>query len=89
MHYEIHRSNNPGFNVSDNTKTGTVNSNDVPPRSGGYGESRILYVNADYDHAMFQDTIVKPGTVYYYKVRAVDASGQKGTCSQEVSIQTK
>jgi hypothetical protein len=89
MHYEIHRSNNPGFTVSDNTKTGTVNSNDVPPRSGGYGESHILYVNADYDHAMFQDTIVKPGTVYYYKVRAVDASGQKGTCSQEVSIQTK
>jgi hypothetical protein len=89
IHYEIHRSEKPDFPVSDNTKVGTVNSNDVPPRSGGYGESRILYQNAQYDHAMFQDSIVKPGTVYFYKVRAVDASGQKGECSQVVSIRTK
>ena len=79
----------PGFAVSENTRVGTVNSKDVPVRSGGSGESHILYVNAEYDHAMFQDSIVKPGTVYYYKVRAVDAAGQKGECSTEVSIRTK
>jgi hypothetical protein len=89
VHYEIHRSENQDFSVNDNTKISIVNSNDVPPRSGGYGESRILYVNAEYDHTMFQDSIVKPGTVYFYKVRAVDASGQKGECSQEVSIRTR
>jgi hypothetical protein len=89
VQYEIRRSTMPGFKSGDNTMVGTVNSKDVPIRSGGYGESKILYTNAEYDHAMFQDSTVKPETIYYYKVCAVDAAGQKGEFSTEVSIHTK
>ncbi len=88
-HYEIHRSVKSSFSPGDNTLVGMVNSNDVPVRSGGYGESRIRYVNAEYDHAMFSDTTVEPGVAYYYKIRAVDSVGQKGELSAEVSIRTK
>ena len=87
--YEIHRSTTPDFKPGDNTRVGTVNSKDVPAPSGGYGESRIIYKNSDYDHAMFSDSTVHPSTLYYYKVCAVDAAGQKGEFSPEVSILTK
>jgi hypothetical protein len=66
-----------------------VKSDDIPPRSGGYGESAIQYQNKDYDHAMFTDNTVTPDTLYYLKVRAVDSAGQKGAFSDEVSILTK
>ena len=87
--YEIHRSTAPGFVAGTNTLVGVVKSDDIPPRSGGYGESPIQYKNQDYDHAMFLDNTVAPDTLYYLKVRAVDSAGQKGAFSDEVSIRTK
>ncbi len=80
MKYEIHRNS---------ALVGVVKSDDIPPRSGGYGESHIKYKVKEYDHATFTDTTVEPGTTYLYKVRAVDAAGQKGAFSAEVSIRTK
>jgi len=89
VRYEIHRSNAPDFSADAHTLIGTVKSEDTPPRSGGYGETQIRYHNADYDHAMFQDTSVEPGKAYFYKVRAVDAAGQAGPFSREASVRTK
>jgi hypothetical protein len=68
---------------------GTVNSEDIPPRSGGYGEQRTQYKVKDYDHATYTDKAVEADTTYHYKIRAVDAAGQKGAFSDEVSIRTK
>jgi hypothetical protein len=88
-HYEIYRGTIAGFAADNHTLIGAVNCKDVPPRSGGYGETKILYKNSDYDHAMFQDDAVEPGTKYFYKVRAVNAAGQKGPLSLETSVRTK
>ena len=88
-HYEIHRSTQSGFAANDGTQVGIVKSDDVPVRSGGYGESAILYKNREYDHAMFQDKTVEPGNTYYYKICAVDATGQKGAFSAESVMATK
>jgi hypothetical protein len=86
VRYEIYRRiepGTPGFLV------GTVNSDDVPPRSGGYGESPIRYRVREYDHATFADRTAPVETTCYYKVRAVDAAGQTGPFSEEVSVRTK
>ena len=88
-HYEVHRATTSGFTAGDQTLVGNVKSQDVPPRSGGYGETQIRYSNSDYDHLMFQDEAVQPATTYCYKVRAVDAAGQKGPFSLETSVRTK
>jgi hypothetical protein len=87
--YEVYRSTVSGFVAGTNTLTGIVKSDEIPPRSGGYGESAIQYQTRDYDHAMFTDRAVEADTEYYYKVCAVDAAGQKGAFSEEVSIRTK
>ena len=79
-HYEVYR---------DAALVGVVRSDDIPPRSGGYGELTILYQVKEYDHATFTDKTVEPGTTYRYKVRAVDTAGQKGAFSDEVCITTK
>jgi hypothetical protein len=87
--YEVHRSTRAGFAVDGKTLVGVVKSDDLPPRSGGYGESKVQYKVKDYDHATFADKTVEAGTTYYYKVRAVDTAGQKGGFSGEVPIRTK
>ena len=87
--YEIHRGSRPGFAADKGTLVGVVNSDDIPPRSGGYGEQATKYTVKDYDHATFADKAVKPDTTYYYKVRAVDTSGEAGPFSDEVSIRSK
>jgi len=89
MEYEIYRSTVPEFSANANTQIGVVKSDDIPPRSGGYGESHIQYKNRDYDHAFYMDETVEPETIYYYKVCAVDAAGQRSEFSPEVSIRTK
>lgn len=86
--YEIHRSTTTRFAAGQETLVGVVKSDDIPPRSGGYGEQR-LYKVKEYDHATFADHGAAPNTVYYYKVRAVDTAGQKGEFSKEVSVSTK
>ena len=88
-HYEIHRGTAGGFAAGKDTLVGVVKSDDVPVRSGGYGESHIQYKVREYDHAMFMDKGVSPGTTYYYKIRAVDAGGKEGAFSDEASVKTK
>ncbi len=88
-HYEIYRSTQPGFVPDAATLAGVVKSDDAPPRSGGYGESRIQYKVKDYDHAAFEDRAVVANTTYYYKICAVDTAGQKGGFSKETSVRTK
>ena len=88
-HYEIHRGTQPGFAAGMETLVGVLKSDDIPPRSGGYGEQQKQYSVKEYDHATFADTAVKTLTTYYYKVRAVDSAGQKGAFSAESCVQTK
>jgi hypothetical protein len=88
-HYEIHRSTQSGFAAGSNALAGMVKSDDLPPRSGGYGETPIKYQVKEYDHATCQDINVEANTTFYYRVRAVDAAGQKGPLSAEVSVRTK
>jgi len=87
--YEVHRGTQAGFVVDAQTLVGTVKSGDLPPRSEGYGESKIQYPVKEYDHATFADKTVEAGTTYYYKVRAVDTAGKKGALSEEAAIRTK
>jgi hypothetical protein len=87
--YEVHRSTVSGFAAGTNTLVGIVKSDDIPPRSGGYGEQKMQYQNKDYDHAMFTDRAVEADMQYHYKICAVDAGGQRGAFSEEVSIRTK
>jgi hypothetical protein len=87
-HYEVHRNTVSGFVAGTKTLAGIVKSDDIPQRSGGYGEQAIQYQNKDYDHAMFTDR--PEGDVqYYYKLCAVDSAGQRGAFSEEVAIRTK
>lgn len=85
VRYEIYRGTQSGRGAL----AGVVNSDDIPPRSGGYGESQILYKVKEYDHATFADHAVEPGTTYYYKIRAVDSAGQEGPFSLETSVRTE
>lgn len=87
--YEIHRSVQRGFVPADATLIGRVNSSDLIPGSSAYGHTALDYQVKDFDHAMFADQEVQPGTTYYYKVRAVDAAGQQGPCSAEAEARTK
>lgn len=87
--YEIHRGTQPGFAAGPETLVGVLKSDDLPPRSGGYGEQKKEYTVREYDHATFADTTVKSLTTYYYKVRALDTAGQKGAFSAEASVRTK
>ena len=87
-HYEIHRDTWPGFWAGKKTLVGIVNSDDIPPRSGGYGEQATKYKVKDYDHATFADRSVEAAKTYYYKVRAL-AGTAEGDFSKEVSITTK
>ena len=43
----------------------------------------------EYDHVMYQDDTVEPYTTYYYRVRAVNAAGQKGPFSDEATVNIK
>ena len=80
VQYEIYR---------DGVQVGIVKSDDIPPRSGGYGEQEKKYTVREYDHATSTDRTVAPRTQHRYRVRAVDAAGQKGPFSEEVSVWTK
>ena len=87
--YEIHRGTKPDFAAGAGSLVGTVNSEDKVPSSGGSAERGRIFKVKEYDHATYADMTVKAATTYYYKVRAVDAAGQKGAFSEEVSISTK
>jgi hypothetical protein len=89
VQYEIHRGLHSGFAAGPETRVCVLNSNDSPPPTGGNGDLLMKYQNKDYDHATIADMSVNPGTVYYYKVRAVDAAGQPGAFSVEAAVRTK
>jgi hypothetical protein len=89
VQYEIHRGAQPGFTAGKTTLVGTVNSGDIPPRSGGYGESQTQHKVREYDHAIFADRTAPADAASHYKVRAIDAAGQPGAFSAEVTFQPK
>jgi fibronectin type 3 domain-containing protein len=86
--YEIHRSTTAGFIPSEATRIGEVHSDTIIPGEDSYGHTPIDYPIKDFDHAMFDDQTVKPGTTYYYRVCAVDEAGQHGAFSAEASAKT-
>lgn len=79
--YELHRGATPGFPV---TETSRIAAIDVT--QPGNGSKRAL---REYDHQMYADKDVRPRTTYYYRVCAVDASGQSGEVSDEATTTTK
>ncbi len=87
--YEVHRSTVADFVPDAETRIGQVNSDDVVRGSKKYGHTPIPYPVKDFDHAMFEDHSVMPGTDYFYKVCAVDAAGQRGEFSDEATTRTK
>ena len=44
---------------------------------------------SEYDHMMYQDDAVRPATTYYYRVCALDDTGQRGPCADAVEVRTK
>ena len=87
--YEVHRSTVPGFTPEASTPIGTVDADTVVPGSEAYGHVPVYHRMGDYDHMMYPDYSVQPATTYFYRVRAVDAAGQKGPFSEEASATTK
>jgi len=87
--YEVHRSTVSGFEPGSATRIGAVDAQSILKGGGAYGQTPIDYRLGDFDHQMYLDTAVEPTTTYYYRVCAVDATGQKGPFSQEVQATTK
>jgi hypothetical protein len=87
--YHIHRGMNPGFIPDDSTRIGTVESDAIIKGSAAYGHTLVDRRLAEFDHQMFQDQTVQPGTTYYYRVCAVDRAGQVGLYSLEAGGGTK
>ena len=87
--YEVHRSTAAGFAPSDATRIGLVDVQSILVGSFGDVGTPIDYHLAEFDHQMYFDTAIEPLTTYHYRVRAVDAAGQKGPFSQEVQATTK
>jgi hypothetical protein len=88
VRYEIHRSDTPGFVPGEKTRIGEVNADGVIKGSTAYGHTPIDRRLREYDHAMYQDNTVEAFSEYYYRVRAVDAAGQKGPFSDEAAVST-
>ncbi|MHB8971189.1 MAG: glycoside hydrolase family 38 N-terminal domain-containing protein, partial [Pirellulaceae bacterium] len=87
--YELHRSLATGFTPDSSTCIGLADADAPISGSQAYGHVSVEYRMRDYDHMMYVDEQVQPLTTYYYRVRAVDASGAKGAYSDEVSVTTK
>jgi hypothetical protein len=87
--YEIHRSTRPDFMPDPTTEVGRVGSDEVIKGSQEYGHTPLDYPVKSFDHAMFRDDTVEPGTTYYYQVCAVDTAGQRGEFSEQARITTK
>ena len=87
--YEIHRSNQPTFEIDASTRVGVADSNGIVKGSNEYGHVPIDHRMSEYDHMMWQDDTVRPSTTYYYRVCAVDNAGQRGPCSAVGSVRTK
>jgi hypothetical protein len=58
-------------------------------RSIKYGNVPYAHLMGDYDRMMYQDDPVRLKTVYYYRVCAMDAAGQRGPFSDEVVVRAK
>jgi hypothetical protein len=89
VRYEIHRSTTPGFTPDETTRIGGVNADAIIKGSTAYGHTPIDRRLREFDHIMYQDDAVEPYTTYYYRVLAVDASGQKGSFSREAAVNVK
>ena len=72
--YEIHRSTQQGFDPGDATLKATLELN---------AELSLL------NRQMYTDRAVEGNTTYYYRICAIDNSGQKGPFSDEVNMNTK
>jgi hypothetical protein len=86
VRYEIHRSTSAGFVPNETTRIGEVSADAIIKGSAAYGHTPIDRRAREYDHIMYQDDAVEPYTTYYYRVRAVDASGQKGPFSRAAAV---
>jgi hypothetical protein len=87
--YEIHRSLEAGFTPDAATRIEFAEAETVIPKAVVYGHVPLDHRAGDYDHMMFQDDTVQPGTTYYYRVCAVDRAGQRGPFSAMASVRTK
>ena len=54
-----------------------------------YGHTPIDRRLKEFDHIMYRDDTVEANAAYCYRVRAVNASGRKGSFSEEAQINTK
>ncbi len=88
VRYEIHRASAPGFVPSEKTLIGEVDANAIVKGSTAYGHTPIDRRLREFDHIMYRDNTVEAFSEYYYRVRAVDAAGQKGEFSEEAAVTT-
>ncbi len=79
VRYEIHRSTTPGFTPNEKSLVGEADANAVIQGSSTYGHTPIDRQQKEFDHIMYQDETVEPDTAYFYRIRAVNALGGKGS----------
>jgi hypothetical protein len=83
--YEIHRSTVRGFTPDNSTQLDTLDANTIIPGSAVYGHTPIDRRMKEFDHMMYQDDGAAGSSAYFYRVRAVNAAGQKGPFSNEAA----
>jgi fibronectin type 3 domain-containing protein len=84
--YRIYRSLTPAFKASDNNLVTEIDLTDTIMHTLPHKFDVVERQLREYDRQMYVDEDVEYGQTYYYKVCAVDNSGQSGPLSDEISI---
>ena len=86
--YQIYRGTTPGFAPDDSTLLAIIDVTKTIKQVTPHGLSSVERQLSEYNRQMYMDESVRPGQIYYYKVCAVDGTGNVGPYSREASSRT-
>jgi len=86
--YQIHRSKNEGFIPSTENRIATVDATVSFEHVTPHGFATVSRELKEFNRQLYIDQDIQDGDVFYYRVCAVDESGQSGTFSKEVGTKS-